>query len=355
MRMHKAKVGVVVAAVSALVWPLVTTAGIPQSGFDTGTRKNGGPVAAYKRTATDSRAGSTRTKQLGGETLVGQLEGSWDAVTGVIAFPYQSEGGLDLFQVALTLPAASVGEDQYAASGWHREAFFLDTGDGVPRLVSAELIDPEFVPDPQDALFESGQLWAVTYLPYREIEELERDPNFYADYDGGASNADLRFVTDDEGDVLQLAVDIYDAFDEYLYTVEPQIGDQFNLGFKGYDLAEPDIFYIHYYFADTVAITDDMSLERRYYVPSAATDPELPDGFDSADLDLFLILEGVSEVNDEATFAYNTPTTLGYTWGMAQQPATTGQANSGGSGAIGLGALVMLLLGGCLRMRRRRI
>ncbi len=330
-----------------LMFPLVSAAGIPQTGFETG--KAGASVATYKRGLLAKRAAAVGEKALGGETLQGELAGNWDFVTGVLAFPYTSEDGLDLYQVALTLPGESLGNQRYAVAGWQREAFFLDTGDGVPRLMSAELIDPAFVPEPQDALFESGQLWLVTYVPYQEIEELERNPDFYADYPGAASNADVRFVTDDAGEVLQVAIDIFDSFDEYQYSVEPVIGDRFNLGFKGYDLAEPDIFYIRYYFDQPIAITDEVSIERRYYVPDGSSDTALPQAFDAADLELFLILEGVAEdTAGEASFAYNTPSPLGYTWGEAKSSPA---ASSGSSGVVSPLLSLMLIV---LLLNRRR-
>lgn len=305
------------------------------------------------------------TSQLGGETLVSQLAGDWEQVFGAITYINPHPGAdEDFYVVGINLPAYSTGDDQYDVPGWHREGFFIDAGDGVQRLVAARLLDPEFTPDFTDTLTESGQLWLSEFVLYQEGEELERDPNFYDNYPDGASASDLTFVTDVDGKVLDIAIDIYDEFQQYLYTVPMQAGDRYNPGTTLYDLDEPDFVYLNYFFDELQDIDDGFELKRDYVVPSAENDPALAEGFDSAQLDLFLILEGAREtVENDAEFGYSTPVNLGYTWGQAKSAATGGGGASGSpvaatvnAGALAPASLLLFGLGllpaGIRRWRR---
>lgn len=295
------------------------------------------------------------SKALGGEVLQGELAGEWDEVFGALAYPTELPGEEgEFFLVGMLLPAQAAGAGQYDVPGWHREGFFLDAGDGVPRLVAAALLDPEFVPEAGNPHTASGQLWTSQFVLYQEIEELERNANFYDSYPEGASSADLSFVTDDDGNVLELLVDIFDEFGEYRYTVAPQPGDLYNPGSTAFELSQPDFVYIGYFFDDLQPFGEDVSLVRDYIVPSAETDPNLPEGFDSADLEMFLILEGGRETDDSgAEFRYSTPKALGYTWGEANS-IVGGDSSRSGGGALGLPMLTLLLGLGWARRRLER-
>lgn len=308
-------------------------------------------LVTYKRDGAAKSAVQARAKMLGGEGLQAGLAGQWDTVDAVVTFPFTGDGGLELQVVALGLPAEFVGGDQYRASGWHRELFFLDIGDSVPRLLSAYLLDPEFEPEPDEALIESGQLWLVPYVLYQEAEELAGDPDFYAGFPEGAVSADVLFVADADGNVIDASVDIYDTAGEYQYSVVPQVGDRYNPGFVAYDLNDPDILYVLTYFDELVEFTDEISVERRYVVPSAATDPQLPAGFDSADLAMSFLLEGIASDNGEAVFGYSDLQSLGYTWGEAKDTAVAPVGGGGGSG--GIGPWLLVLLAGLAAWRRR--
>lgn len=306
----------------------------------------------YKRQVSAKSAAAMRAKNLGGESLQAGLAGQWDDVNAVVTFPWTDDTGLDLQVVALSLPAASVSGDQYQATGWNRELFFLDIGDSVPRLLSAYLIEPEFAPGPNDLQAESGQLWFVPYVLYQEAEELAGDPDYYAGYPDGASYADLFFVTDEQGHVLETSVDIFDSVGEYQYSVRPQLGDRYNPGFIAYDLADPDILYVLTYFDEPLEFTDELSIERRYFVPNAADDAQLPAGFDSGVLDMSFLLEGLKVENDEGVFGYSALQSLGYTWGEAKSTTTSG---GGSSGAITPAILMLLLSWAGLRRRTRTL
>lgn len=317
---------------------------------DSDNRRYAKSLVTYKRTDA-GRRNASMAKTLAGESLGGSLAGEWDAVAGVVSFPWQTAEGLDLYLVALSLPTQSTGNEQYSASGWQRELFFMDFGDGVPRLLSSYLLDPDFTPQAGDVLEQSGQLWTSQYVLYQEAEELAGDADFYAGYADGAAVADLRFVANEAGEVLQVAVDIYDDAGTYQYSVAPRIGDRLNPSFIGYDLQQPDILYALYYFDEPRAITEAISLERSYYVPNASSDSSLPEGFNSTDLELAFILEGAKTVDDESSFAYSAPQGLGYTWGKAQQDSATGGGSSGSMAPW----LLMLLGGIAARSRRNRL
>lgn len=293
-------------------------------------------------------------QSLGGETLQAQLAGQWDEVNAIVAFPYQTSDGLDLQLVAMSLPATADGNEQYSAPGWHRELFFLDVGDSVPRLLSSYLVDTAFTPDPQDALMQSGQLWIAPHMLYQEAEELAGDPDFYSGYEFGAAPADMRFVADASGNVLEIAVDIYDDASNYLYSVEPATGDRYNPSFIGYDLEEPDVLYALSYFEDLTTFTDTLALQRRYHVPSGDNDPALPAGFDSAVSDVSVFMEGGSFFDGEGSFAYGPLTSLGYTWGNAKAQAPVGETGGVNSGAFGLPLLVLFMLLGVVRQTASR-
>ena len=349
--------------VSGVLLPATQAEAIPVQCTDTkqfsssavpiGSTRMSRGVVGYKglnrRARSKSAASSMASaKALGGETLNGELSGSWDQVYGVLTYP-DPLGDPNIFVVGVSLPAQAKGDGQYEVPGWHREGFFLDTGDGVPRLLASSLLDANFVPESDDVLFESGQLWVSEFVLYREHEELERDPDFYQGYEYGATDADLRFVTDDDGKVLQIAIDIYDQFGEYLYSVDPKPGDFYDPGMTYYDLREPNFTYIGYYFSFLQEITGDLQLTREYLVPSGASDPALPSDYDSADVEPFLILEGGKETDDGDTFAYSTPTPLGYTWGEAKS-ATSG---GGSSGALGAWWLLAMAATVCAVRKRR--
>lgn len=349
---------------TALLWPGLAAAAASHSGFgtgndgiDRGTSKN---LPVYKHSTPAFHNKSFAPKTLGGETLQSRLDGSFDIVEGLLTFPWTSpdDPNLELELVAMSLPATATGSDNgYTVSGWHREFFFLDVGDSVPRLLSARLIDPEFVPDPDDLVTESGQLWIAEFNIYQEGEELERDPDFYAGFPLGGAFADLRFVTDADGNVLELVVDIFDGEGEnYLYTIPPRVGDRLNPTLNGYDLAEPDIVYLLLYFDDVIAVTDDLFVQRQYFVPTGAIDPALPEGFDSGTLRLSFFLEGIRSAGDGALFSYGDVETFDYTWAEAKSadappPAAGGRSSSG---ALSLTLLTMLLGLGWARRRAAR-
>ncbi len=295
-------------------------------------------TVAYKQS--NRTAGAPISKAQGGDTLTGELSGEWDEVAAVITFPWHSEEGLDLNLVALSLPTQPLGGARYSATGWQRELFFLDFGDGVPRLLSSYLLDAQFSPQAGDVIDQAGQLWYSQYALYQEAEELAADPDFYAGYADGAAVADIRFVTSDTGEVLQVAIDIYDDAGNYQYSVEPQVGDRLNPSFIGYDLQQPDILYALFYFDQPTQLSQAISLQRAYYVPNASSDATLPEGFDAATLELALLFEGVKSVDGEYSFAYSTPEGLGYTWGEAQQDA---QSSGSGSGSLSPWLLLLLL------------
>lgn len=302
-------------------------------------------------------------KAQGGETLHGELSGAWDAVSAVVTFPWQSEEGLDLNLVALSLPAQALGNAQYSATGWQRELFFLDLGDGVPRLLSSYLIDADFSPQSGDVIDQSGQLWISQYALYQEAEELAADADYYAGYAEEAAVADVRFVANDAGEVLQVAIDIYDDAGNYQYSVEPQINDRLNPSFLGYDVQQPDILYALFYFEQPTPLSQPISLQRTYYVPNANSDSTLPVGFDASELELAVLFEGVKSLQGESSFAYSTPQGLGYTWGQAQQSnqssnngigSSSGSGSGSGSGMVTPWLLILLSALALLRPGLRR-
>ncbi|MFA5939574.1 MAG: Calx-beta domain-containing protein [Sinimarinibacterium sp.] len=261
---------------------------------------------------------ATTARPPDGETLRGALGGSWDEVHGVVTFPFRA-GNVDLLLVAYSLMATPIDATHYAVPGWQREPMFMDIGDGVPRLLSSYLLDPDFVPAADDPFFtRPGRLHWAPYVLYREFEEIQAGHD-YSDYEFKGALADLRYTTDRHGHLQELIVDIRDVDNDYVYSVPVRIGDRVNPTMVGYELTQPDSVWLVLYFKSFQPIQNAPQIAQGHWVPGRDyTDPLLPAGFDAASLPMTLLMEG-SRTNADGVveYGYGPPKSLGYTWGDA--------------------------------------
>jgi hypothetical protein len=270
--------------------------------------------SALAQQATQTRASTQAKGSLPGQSLYGELAGNWDVVTGYVTFPYLFEGSTPDQLLLRGLPTEPFGGDLYQVQGWQRSAYWINTGDGIPRLLSSELIIPGYVPEPDHPFTDAGDLNYAQLVLYRE---QGRD---YSAYLAGGAFAVLLFVADpDNGDVIDAVVDLYDADGNYEKTEYLYAGDSIMPLLISYRLSEPDVLYYAEY-TDYIPLTQDVSINLANHVPGVDfIDPFLNAiGFD-ADRPLELLLEGFRDLgNGETQWAYSEIYPLGYNWPEAR-------------------------------------
>lgn len=278
---------------------------------DAGFRPDLGKGSPLAQRLQRERAAAARPKgALPGQSLFGELPGTWDYVTGYVTFPYLLEGSTPDQLLLRGLPTERLTGDLYQVQGWQRSAYWIDAGDGIPRVLASELIMPGYVPDPADPFTDSGDLNFGQLILYREAG---RD---YSSYPEGGAFGTLWFVADPQtGEVIDAIVDLYDAASEYEKTVFLFEGDSLKPLLITYRLSEPEFLYYAEY-GDFIPLTQDVSIGLANHVPGVDfVDPFLNAiGFD-ANQPLELLLEGYLDLgNGEAQWAYSEVYPLGYNW-----------------------------------------
>lgn len=277
-------------------------------------RREPGSGSPLEQRYFDSKIAAAPAGSGQGQSLFANLPGQWDQVSGFVTFPFSFDG-ITVDQLLLRgLPAQRIGvTDDYEVSGWTRSAYWFDVGNGIPRLLSSELIDPNYVPAPGDPFSDSGHLNFSQLVKYRENG---RD---YSAYPEGAAYATVFFVSDPvSGQVLDAIVDLYDANSVYEKTEYLYEGDSLQPLLVAYRLSEPEFLYFAEY-GDFIPLSNNVSIGLANYVPGVDfVDPDLV-GFDAANAPLQLLLEGYREVPvGGVQWGYSTVHPLGYTWGEAQ-------------------------------------
>lgn len=254
------------------------------------------------------------------ETLTGDLAGDWDVVTGFVTFPFSFDGIETDYLLVRGLPTERLpGGDTYQVNHWKRSAYWIDAGDGAPRLLSSELLDPNYVPDPDDPddpFVDGGELNFAQLVLYRE------QGRNYSAYPQQAAFGNLFFVVDPaSGEVIDAAIDLYDAGSVYEKTVFLFEGDSLLPLLITYKLDEPEFLYYAEY-GDYITLSQGFDIGLADHVPGRHfVDPALNDvGFDAAAAPLMLLLEGFAEVpGDDPLWAYSKVFPLNYTWNEAGQ------------------------------------
>jgi hypothetical protein len=268
----------------------------------------------------------------------GDIAGKWDDVDGYFSLPYSvaEEGELNI--LLRGFPARSVGGDRYAVEGWDRSVYWLDVGDGTPRLLQALELARDYVPEEDDYFFDSeavastcsvGAGCTLNLVPYLRYQE------FGADYtDRGAEEngvvfdeIQLAFVTDGEGDAIDAAV-LFDE-EEVPEAIQPfELGDKILLATLAYKIDEPEYIYALGYMEAFAPLELDAGISRANYIPGTDfVDPELPADLDAGNRPVRLILDASSGRGDgygtggtrpPGAFSYAGPFALGFVWKNAQ-------------------------------------
>ncbi len=278
---------------------------------DAGFRPDFGKGSPLAQRLERERTAAARPKgSLPGQTLYGELPGTWDYVAGFVTFPYLLEGTTPDQLLLRGLPTELLSGDLYQVQGWQRNAYWIDAGDGIPRLLASELILPDYVPDPADPFVDSGHLNFAQLVLYREAG---RD---YSAYPADGAYGTIWFVTDPQtGDVIDAIIDLYGPDNLYEKTEYLFENDSIKPLLITYRLSEPEFLYYTEY-GEHIPLTQNVSIGLANHVPGVDyIDPFLNAiGFD-ADQPLELLLEGYLDLgNGEAQWAYSEVYPLGYNW-----------------------------------------
>jgi hypothetical protein len=298
----------------------------PVSASAAGTRCSSSPAATFRRESGDGSPlaqryldglRSTPSNRAGGEgeTFFGDLAGDWDEVTGYITFPYSWDDVVDDYILVRGLPAERLPDSNtYQVNNWTRSAYWIDIGDGRPRFLSSKLLDPDYVPEPDDPFVDSGELNYAQLVLYRE------EGRDYSAYPEEAAFGSLLFLVDPvSGQVIDAVVDLRDANGEYEKTEYLYVGDELQPLLNTYVLTEPESIYYAFY-GDFITLSQDHTVDRASYIPGLDfVDPDLAElEFDAYNAPLTLLLEGFSEPDKpegDPEWAYSKVYPLGYTWG----------------------------------------
>lgn len=270
-----------------------------------------------------------------GSRFLGQIDGDWDDVDGYFTFPYQVTGLGEMNVLLRGFPAQSMADGVYSVSGWDGRVYWLDVGDGKPRLLQALELASDYVPAVDDYFFGSQDvrdtcvmgagctLNLVPYLRYREfgVDYAGTDRGFFEEGEY-FDEVQMAFVTDGNGDAIDAAV----LFDDAVGTdpIQPfSVNDDIQLTILAYKLDEPEFIYALGYMDGFATLTKGASIVRAAFVPGVDfVDPDLPADLDVGNRPIRLILDASREdgagygIGGARTgqFAYGGPFDLGFLW-----------------------------------------
>lgn len=275
----------------------------------------------------------------GAGTFYGEIAGAWDDVDGYFTVPYEVEG-LGTLEILLRgFATTPLGGSHYAVSGWDRSVYWLDVGDGMPRLLQALELANDYVPEPDDYFFDSQDvvdtctpgagctLNLVPYLRYREFG-ADYSNRGYRENGEAFDEVQMAFVTDGVGDAIDAAV----LFEEGIGTdpIQPFFeGDEIFMSIIAYKMDEPEFVYALGYMKAFASLQGSASISRANLIPGVDyMDPELPPDLDAGERPVRLVLDasagggegyGTGGPREAGTFAYGGPFDLGFTWSAAQE------------------------------------
>jgi hypothetical protein len=254
-----------------------------------------------------------------GDSLFGDMSGDWDRVTGFVTFPHSFDGIDDDYLLIRGLPAERLPDsDTYQVNGWTRSAYWIDVGNGLPRLLSSELLEPNYIPEPDDPFEDSGELNVTHLVRYRE-QGRDYDQEGFP---GGAAFGSLFFLVNPaDGEVIDAVIALFDANNEYEKVEYLYEGDELQPLLISYKLDEPEYLYYAEY-GEFIVLSQSVEIGLANHVPGVDfVDPDLDKlEFEAATVPLVLLLEGFAEPEEpegDPTWAYSTPSPLGYTWGQS--------------------------------------
>ena len=231
------------------------------------------------------------------------LPGNWEDVVGYVGFQYTSRyDNKDYIACLIGLPVESLGNSQYKSEGWDKKIFWLEVGDGAPMHVCA-IYAPNYEEDGETY---DNVYWApnLQYLPPAEQDTTEARP------------CELWMYLDENDEVEEVWVDIYDQNWEFTRSKKLGIGDQLRSFTPLIDPSEPGSFFstsLEYRF-QTVKTLPLFLYE--HLTPNVDFVNEMSKGFDFENVDLLYILysENYNE-NDVSQFYFSTPKNVNLKWG----------------------------------------
>ncbi|RJP22074.1 MAG: hypothetical protein C4527_22355 [Candidatus Omnitrophota bacterium] len=181
-------------------------------------------------------ANSTQTT-IPSSAFTQSMSGSWEKLEGYVGFWMDDPEFGMLYQTIIGFTAIPCGNSQYCAPDWDKKVFWIDIGDGTPSPLTATRIG-DFTPgEDEEVLTKSGTYWSGDYIL---LIEAGKD---YSDYDDQAALCAIAFITNDDNQIIDYCIDVYDNDDEFQYSKQLEIGDQFITLSVAFKMDEPDEVY----------------------------------------------------------------------------------------------------------------
>lgn len=230
------------------------------------------------------------------------LEGDWDDVVGYVGFQFNFLNDTKKYIACLIgLPVESIGDNEYQSEAWDKKLFWLDVGDGSIMPVCA-IYAPNYE---EDGEVYDNVYWAPNfqYLPPGvQDKSLERP-------------CELWMYLDEEDEIDEVWVDIYDENWEYTRSKELSVGDQLRAYTPILDPSEPDSFYVVWLEDGFKTVTAEPIFLYEHLTPNVDFVNERTSYIDYDNVDLLFILYGSSwDEENVYDFAYSTPKDIGLKW-----------------------------------------
>jgi len=231
------------------------------------------------------------------------LEGEWENVVGYVGFQYTDKNmQKDYIACLIGLYVEPIGNNEYQSEPWDKKIFWIDVGDGAPMHVCAV-----YAPNYEENGVEYDNVyWAPNflYLPPGETDTQKM------------RSCDIWMYLDEDDEVEEVWIDIYDENWEITETKELGIGDQIQAFTPLIDPSEPASFL-------GITMEDRFRTVKtppvflyEHMTPNVDFENEMSKGFDFDDADLLYILyaENYNE-EDVSQFIYSSPKNVGLKWG----------------------------------------
>lgn len=231
------------------------------------------------------------------------LEGEWEDVVGYVGFQYTDKNTQkDYIACLIGLYVKPLGNNEYQSEPWDKKIFWIDVGDGAPMHVCA-VFAPNYE---EDGVEYDNVYWAPNfmYLPPGETDTNKM------------RSCDMWMYLDEDDEVEEVWIDIYDENWEITKTKELGIGDQIQAFTPLIDPSEPASFL-------GITMEDRFRTVKtppvflyEHMTPNVDFENEMSKGFDFDDADLLYILYAENyDEEDVSQFTYSTPKKVGIKWG----------------------------------------
>jgi len=235
------------------------------------------------------------------------LPGEWEDVVGYVGFQYTDPSTKkDYIACLIGLYVEPIGNDAYKSEPWDKKIFWLDAGDGAPMHVCA-IYAPNYV---EDGVEYDNVYWSPNflYLPPGVTDESQ------------ARFSELWMYLDEDDEVDEVWVDVYDENYELVESKKLGIGDQLKAFTPVIDTSEPESFL-------AITLEDRFQTVKKeplflyeHMTPNVDFVNEMSKGFDFDNADLLFILHATNYNEEEVCgFTYTKPKNVGIKWG--DQPA----------------------------------